>query len=51
MEELDPLHERARTMWVELDARNVYVARLEEENPVRRWQERNAHEGPLVHPY
>ena len=39
IEEFDPLHECARTMRAELDARNEHVAQLEEEN--RRWQERN----------
>ncbi|KAH9952843.1 hypothetical protein BC827DRAFT_1285905 [Russula dissimulans] len=39
IQELDPLHEGARTMQAELDARKEHVGRLEEEN--RRWRERN----------
>ena len=39
LQELDPLHERARTMQAELDARKEHVTRLEEEKP--RSQERN----------
>ena len=33
---------RARIIWVELDTRNGYVARLEDENPDHRWEERAA---------
>lgn len=38
--ELEPLREQARVAKAELEARNLHVQKLEEEN--KKWQERNA---------
>lgn len=38
--ELEPLREQARVAKAELEARNLHVRKLEEEN--KKWQERNA---------